>query len=235
MKKSETRNVHDEKLIMQTEQEIQKNVDELMVWLGGTVRYFVHSIKGLSEISKDKDKFRSYVTARLFKNIDRLSEIADIYAPDNAPKEGKEYDKEIQKALKESLRGYSIKPDDAEDLFRYFTSVTTSILAVNIEEFQTMRMHISALKFMSHSADDFGSDLLDYICDHILRSQYLPHGKRMAATVCLVTAAMEVEDKLLGDFAESIADIIDQATMVIFMSIVNDYLASNKKEEKVKE
>ena len=235
MKKSVAQNLHDGKIIMETEKEIQKNVDELVEWLGGTVRYFVRSIKALSELSNDKLYFRSYVTEHIFKHLDRLSEIADIYSPDDTAPDGEELsEQDLERILKKCMSNYDVEPDNFDDLGRYYASVITATLAVNHNILMDMRLHLSALKFISKSSDDFGSNVLDYICEHILHNADLPACKRMADSLCLVMAIMGIDSKLFGNYAEVITDIIDKISFMLCMNVTNDYLMANKKEDKPK-
>lgn len=232
MKQPTVQNLSEQKTFIEAEKELKKNVDELMVWLGGTVRYFVRSIKGLSERTNDKDGFRSYVSERLLANTERLSEVADFYMPNATRKHGKQLtDREMLLDIKRSLRGYDVKADDYDELSLFYKNSICGILSENYEEFITMRLHISALDFMSKTCNDYGATLLNYVCDHILRTKDMPIGQRIGTLLCLVMAVMEVDSKLLGDYAESIDTIVDHASITVCMSVTTDFLNSKKKEE----
>lgn len=232
MNKSTTLNGNEEKLIIEAEKELKKNVDELMVWLGGTVNYFIRSIKELSELSQDKETFRSYVTARLFDSMARLSEVADIYIPETGRMQNEDLsDEEMLHEIKLSLKDFDIDPDNFDELSLFYKNTISGILAENYEELSTLRMHISALKFISKSRNDYGANLLQFICDHILRTGNMPLGQRIGYLLCLIMAVKEVESSMVGSYAEDIDGIIDQASVSVCMSVTTDFINSRKKEE----
>lgn len=233
MEKTSTKKENEEMLLNEAEMEIRKNTDELLKWLGGTVRYLVCSIKGLSELSKDKKGYRSYVTERLLANIECLSEIADIYGDETTDCDD-DNDSHVgidEKDIAAALFGQEGKIEDLDDLYRFYAKMITTILAVNREEFLTMRLHISAIKFINKAGDAFGSELLGYICDHILRTKNQIREKRIANMLCLVMAIKEVPSELLGGYAEVIESIIDHSSLIVCMSVTNDYINNEKNKE----
>lgn len=233
MKQPKAQNLEEGKLLIEAEKELKRNVDELMVWLGGSIKYFVHSIKSLSELSTEKDQLRSYVTARLFDCTSQLSEIADFYIPGaTSSKEKKMSEKHILKDIKKSLKGYDIDPEDMDEIVTFYTNSLNGILAENIEEFMSMRLHISALQFIAKTCNEYGSALLKYVCNHIIRTNNLPVGARVGNLLCLIMAIKEVGSTLMGDYAESIEIVLDQASVSVCMAITSDFMKSKKKEEK---
>lgn len=227
MEKKSKKTAHEEKIFLETEKEIKNNIDELLVWLGGSVNYFVRSIKELSNVSKEKDIFRSYVTERLFDCISPLGEIADIFAPEDYNEE----DAEFREKLEKSLLGIDINPDDLDEIGRYYASQICGIMSLNYDEFLTMRLHVSALKFISKHGNDLGSKVLDFLCDHIMRVQHLPMEKKIANLLFLIMAVREIPDTLLGDYAEDINSILDKASLTVCMSVTNDFINSRRKDE----
>lgn len=230
MEKSILHNMNEETLLVEAEKEVKKNVDELMVWLGGTVNYFIRSIKGLAELSGDKERLRSYVTARLFSNISRLSEVADIYFSEAENEQEEIFCKdELLHRIKHSFTDE--EPIDYDELSLFYKNTISGILAENYDVLSTLRMHISALKFISKSCNDYGANLLQFVCNHIMRTENMTLGQRIGYLLCLVMSVKEVESPLMGTYADSIDSIIDKASVAVCMSVTADFINSKGRED----
>ncbi|MCQ2221021.1 MAG: hypothetical protein MJZ12_06480 [Prevotella sp.] len=221
MAKSETQMTFEKQVLTEAENEIRKNVEDLVRWLDGSLKYFVRSIKGLSELHEDKEIFRSYVTKRLLDNLGQLSEIADIYDTDDETPEDENEEKNFH------LNEQEI---DYKDLGRFYASEIVSILATNTDELDLMRFRISMLHFIAGSPDNFGNAVLDYVAHRVLMLQTKDMSQKIATLLCLVKVLRDREYEAYGEYADTIKEIVDDMTLTICMSITKDYESSKNPE-----
>lgn len=196
------------------ESAVRQNADELLKWLAGTTRFFVKSMKTLSEESKNKELFRGYVTHRLFNHIQQLAEIADIHAI-REETDGKE-EGTSERVLHE--------PEvDIENLAGFYNRYIVAILAENKDTLDILRNTISVMKGIEGSGDSFGKDVKDFIHGYLCEIQDKTLEQQAAALLCLVMVAYEFKYEDMGKHGSYIEDLIDNLSAIVCGVVTRDY------------
>ena len=228
MEKSTTQTPAEKQILSEADIEIRKNVNDLVRWLDGSMKFFVRSIKGLAELSQNREMFRSYVTNQVMKNLDRLSEIADIYDVEDEQKPEKEH--LADDTLPPEVKKFFLNAEkiDYNDLIRFYNSEIVAILATNVDTLDSMRLRAATLHFVSKSGNEFGRGMIDYICNRILMAQTQHLSTKIAMLLCLMTTVRDYDMKEYGDYADIIKDITDDMTFAVCMAVTKDYENTQK-------